>query len=222
VRTATRAPRSAAVKCRVAPETVSSTCWTFQAVASALAFAAPTVGVTPRSLAPRRTHGLGSPPSRRTSSGGPGGPRPPAAGRWATTPRTTSSANDLRASTRLHYAGLWRHYLAQPWADVPVDEVTSAAVRSWNAKPAGRRARGTDTGVPASARPPQHRRRRRGHRLQPGRWAGSEDPFTRSLIQELAGPPRSRAPKSPVHAGRQVRDADDVPVSRARRGRGRR
>jgi integrase len=45
--------------------------------------------------------------------------------------------NDLRASTRVLYAGLWRHHLAEPWADVPVDEVTPAAVRSWHAK-AGR------------------------------------------------------------------------------------
>ncbi len=41
---------------------------------------------------------------------------------------------DLRASTRVLYAGLWRHHLAKPWADVPVDEVTPAAVRSWHAK----------------------------------------------------------------------------------------
>ncbi len=45
--------------------------------------------------------------------------------------------HDLRASTRVLYAGLWRHHLAGPWADVPVDEVTPAAVRSWHAK-AGR------------------------------------------------------------------------------------
>ncbi|GAB3313712.1 site-specific integrase [Geodermatophilus aquaeductus] len=45
--------------------------------------------------------------------------------------------NDLRASTRVLYAGLWRHHLAEPWTDVPVDEVTPAAVRSWHAK-AGR------------------------------------------------------------------------------------
>jgi integrase len=45
--------------------------------------------------------------------------------------------NDLRASTRVLYAGLWRHHLARPWADVPVDEVTPATVRSWHAK-AGR------------------------------------------------------------------------------------
>jgi integrase len=43
----------------------------------------------------------------------------------------------LRKSTRVLYAGLWRHHLAQPWAHVPVDEVTPAAVRSWHAK-AGR------------------------------------------------------------------------------------
>ncbi len=42
--------------------------------------------------------------------------------------------HDLRASTRVLYAGLWRHHLAGPWADVPVDEVTPAAVRSWHAK----------------------------------------------------------------------------------------
>lgn len=36
-------------------------------------------------------------------------------------------------------AGLWRHHLAEPWADVPVDEVTPAAVRAWHAK-AGRTA----------------------------------------------------------------------------------
>jgi integrase len=41
--------------------------------------------------------------------------------------------HDLRASTRVLYAGLWRHHLAKPWADVPVDEVTPAAVRSWHA-----------------------------------------------------------------------------------------
>ncbi len=32
---------------------------------------------------------------------------------------------------------MWRHHLATPWAEVPVDEVTPAAVRSWHAK-AGR------------------------------------------------------------------------------------
>lgn len=32
---------------------------------------------------------------------------------------------------------MWRHHLAEPWADVPVDEVSPAAVRSWHAK-AGR------------------------------------------------------------------------------------
>jgi integrase len=42
--------------------------------------------------------------------------------------------HDLRDSTRVLYAGLWRHHLAKPWADVPVDEVTPAAVRSWHAK----------------------------------------------------------------------------------------
>jgi integrase len=47
------------------------------------------------------------------------------------------SRNDLRGSTRVLYAGLWRHHLAEPWADVPVDEVTPAAVRSWHIK-AGR------------------------------------------------------------------------------------
>jgi integrase len=46
---------------------------------------------------------------------------------------------DLRESTRVLYAGLWRHHLAEPWADVPVDEVTPAAVRAWHAK-AGRTA----------------------------------------------------------------------------------
>ncbi|MGY1846102.1 site-specific integrase [Blastococcus sp. SYSU DS1021] len=45
--------------------------------------------------------------------------------------------NDLRASTRVLYAGLWRHHLAEAWGDVLVDEVTPAAVRSWHAK-AGR------------------------------------------------------------------------------------
>jgi integrase len=45
--------------------------------------------------------------------------------------------NDLRESTRILYAGLWRHHLATTWGDVPVDEVTPAAVRSWHAK-AGR------------------------------------------------------------------------------------
>jgi integrase len=42
--------------------------------------------------------------------------------------------NDLRESTRALYAGLWHHHLAEPWADIPVDEVTPAAVRSWHAK----------------------------------------------------------------------------------------
>jgi integrase len=46
---------------------------------------------------------------------------------------------DLRESTRVLYAGLWRHHLAEVWEDVPVDEVTPAAVRSWHAK-AGRSA----------------------------------------------------------------------------------
>ncbi len=45
--------------------------------------------------------------------------------------------NDLREGTRVLYAGLWRHHLAEPWAHVPVDEVTPATVRSWHAK-AGR------------------------------------------------------------------------------------
>ncbi len=45
--------------------------------------------------------------------------------------------NDLRSSTRVLYAGLWRHHLTKPWAEVPVDEVTPAAVRSWHVK-AGR------------------------------------------------------------------------------------
>ncbi len=45
--------------------------------------------------------------------------------------------NDLRESTRVLYAGLWRHHLAAPWCNVPVDEVTPAAVRSWHAR-AGR------------------------------------------------------------------------------------
>jgi integrase len=44
--------------------------------------------------------------------------------------------NDLRESTRVLYAGLWRHHLAAHWADVPVDEVTPASVRSWHAKAA--------------------------------------------------------------------------------------
>ncbi|SDY85076.1 Site-specific recombinase XerC [Geodermatophilus africanus] len=42
--------------------------------------------------------------------------------------------NDLRESTRILYAGLWRHHLREAWADVPVDEVTPAAVRSWHSK----------------------------------------------------------------------------------------
>jgi integrase len=50
--------------------------------------------------------------------------------------------NDLRESTRVLYAGLWRHHLAAPWADVAVDEVTPTAVRSWHAK-AGRSTRPT-------------------------------------------------------------------------------
>ena len=50
--------------------------------------------------------------------------------------------NDLRESTRVLYAGLWRHHLADPWAGVPVDEVTPAAVRSWHAR-AGRTTRPT-------------------------------------------------------------------------------
>src|SRR3954451_14842057 len=41
---------------------------------------------------------------------------------------------DLRESTRVLYAGLWRHHLAEPWTDVPDEEVTPAAVRSWHAK----------------------------------------------------------------------------------------
>jgi hypothetical protein len=45
--------------------------------------------------------------------------------------------NDLRASTRILYAGLWRHHLAEAWGDVLVEEVTPAAVRSWHVK-AGR------------------------------------------------------------------------------------
>ncbi len=45
--------------------------------------------------------------------------------------------NDLRESTRVLYAGLWRHHLAEPWANVPVDEVTPAAVRSWHVKAGG-------------------------------------------------------------------------------------
>jgi integrase len=45
--------------------------------------------------------------------------------------------NDLREGTRVLYGGLWRHHLATPWTDVPVDEVTPAAVRSWHVK-AGR------------------------------------------------------------------------------------
>ncbi|MGY1642012.1 tyrosine recombinase XerC [Geodermatophilus sp. SYSU D00703] len=45
--------------------------------------------------------------------------------------------NDLRESTRVLYAALWRHHLTEPWADIPVDEVTPAAVRSWHVK-AGR------------------------------------------------------------------------------------
>ncbi|PRY51385.1 site-specific recombinase XerC [Geodermatophilus tzadiensis] len=50
--------------------------------------------------------------------------------------------NDLRESTRVLYAGLWRHHLAEAWAHVPVDEVTPAAVRSWHAQ-AGRTTRPT-------------------------------------------------------------------------------
>jgi integrase len=45
--------------------------------------------------------------------------------------------SDLRESTRVLYAGLWRHHLAEPWEHIPVEEVTPAAVRSWHAK-AGR------------------------------------------------------------------------------------
>jgi hypothetical protein len=42
---------------------------------------------------------------------------------------------DLRESTRALYAGLWRQHLAERWGgDVPVDEVTPAAVRSWHDK----------------------------------------------------------------------------------------
>jgi integrase len=44
---------------------------------------------------------------------------------------------DLREGTRALYASLWRHHLAEPWANVPVDELTPAAVRSWHAR-AGR------------------------------------------------------------------------------------
>ncbi|RBY75803.1 site-specific integrase [Geodermatophilus sp. TF02-6] len=45
--------------------------------------------------------------------------------------------SDLREGTRVLYAGLWRHHLAEPWSDVPVDEVTPAAIRAWHAR-AGR------------------------------------------------------------------------------------
>jgi hypothetical protein len=64
----------------------------FGAVNSALGIAPPTVGATPKSSAPGPTPGPGSPRNRRTSCARRGGLRPPAAGRSATTPRTTSAA----------------------------------------------------------------------------------------------------------------------------------
>lgn len=39
---------------------------------------------------------------------------------------------DLRESTRGLYASLWRHHLAEEWADVPVREVTPQRVRRWH------------------------------------------------------------------------------------------
>ncbi|MCW2510916.1 MAG: Phage integrase [Modestobacter sp.] len=40
--------------------------------------------------------------------------------------------DDLRQSTRSLYAGLWKHHLADRWADVAVGDVTSADVRAWH------------------------------------------------------------------------------------------
>jgi integrase len=45
--------------------------------------------------------------------------------------------SDLREGTRALYASLWRHHLAVAWGQVPVDEVTPTAVRSWHVQ-AGR------------------------------------------------------------------------------------
>src|SRR3954451_389660 len=45
--------------------------------------------------------------------------------------------SDLREGTRALYASLWRHHLAETWGQVPVDEVTPTAVRSWHVQ-AGR------------------------------------------------------------------------------------
>src|SRR3954453_20392437 len=45
--------------------------------------------------------------------------------------------SDLREGTRALYASLWRHHLSETWGQVPVDEVTPTAVRSWHVQ-AGR------------------------------------------------------------------------------------
>ena len=39
---------------------------------------------------------------------------------------------DLRESTRVLYASLWKNHLEHHWASVPVGDVTSAKVRSWH------------------------------------------------------------------------------------------
>jgi integrase len=40
--------------------------------------------------------------------------------------------NDLRESTRVLYAALWKNHLNDHWASVPVGDVTSAKVRAWH------------------------------------------------------------------------------------------
>lgn len=39
---------------------------------------------------------------------------------------------DLRESTRVLYAALWKNHLKEQWASVPVGDVTSAKVRAWH------------------------------------------------------------------------------------------
>jgi integrase len=39
---------------------------------------------------------------------------------------------DLRASTRALYNGLWTHHLEPHWADAPVGDITAAQVRAWH------------------------------------------------------------------------------------------
>ncbi len=40
--------------------------------------------------------------------------------------------DDLRESTRVLYAALWKNHLKDQWASVPVGDVTSAKVRAWH------------------------------------------------------------------------------------------